>query len=87
MIHKSNVRLWNSVDIEDTPQINKMDSSKPKLKVADSEGRIEENDDLEPEKKTDSTNEIYFCNNYIWKYGSKSKCYWNWHNCYSYLDP
>ena len=42
-----------------------MDNSKPKLKVADSEGRIEKNDNLETEKETDSTNEIYFCNNYI----------------------
>ena len=42
-----------------------MDTSKPKLKVTDSEGRIEENDDLKTEKETDLTNEIYFCNNYI----------------------
>ena len=41
---------WYSADIEDPPQSNKMDTSKPKLKVADSEGRIEENDDLETEK-------------------------------------
>ena len=31
---------WNSADIEDPSQLNKIDTSKPKLKVADSEGRI-----------------------------------------------
>ena len=60
---------WYSADIENPPKFNKMDTSKPKLKVTDSEGRIEKNDDLETEKETDLTNEMYFCNNSIWKYG------------------
>ena len=51
---------WYSADIENPPKFNKMDTSKPKLKVADSEGRIEENDDLETKKETNSNNDMYF---------------------------
>ena len=63
------------MDIEDTPQMNKMDSSIPKLKVADSEGRIEENDYLETEKETDSNNNMYFATIMYKNMESKSNCY------------
>ena len=64
---------WNSEDIEYSPQVNKMDTSKPKLKVADSEGRIEENDDLETKKETNSNNDMYFATILHENMESKSK--------------